>query len=82
MTAPAFPCSIMKIQINSEFSNFSVYQGWDNFRDQSVVCQDISKDPCFVNNITDISVRIGIFRNSMNSVKVPCFVNLHGSLHC
>ena len=41
-----------------------------------MVCQDISKVPCFVNNTTDISVLIGIFRNSVNSVKVPCFVNL------
>ena len=76
MTAPTFPCSIKKTQINPEFSNFSVYQGWDDFRDQSVVFQDISKVPCFVNNTTDISVLIGIFRNSVDSVKVPCFVNL------
>ena len=41
--------------------------------DQSMVCQDISKVLCFLNNTTDISVLIGIFRNS---VKVPCFVNL------
>ena len=66
----------MKTQINLEFSNFSVYQVWDDFRDQSVVCQGISKVPCFVNNTTDISVLIRIFRNYMNSVKVPCFVNL------
>ena len=73
MTAPMFPCFIKKTQINPEFSNFSVYQGLDNFCDLSVVCQDISKVLRFVNNTTDISVHIGIFRNS---VKVPCFVNL------
>ena len=73
VTEPTFPCFIKKTQINPEFSNFSVYQGWADFRDQSVVCQDISKLPCIVNNTTDISVLIGIFRNS---VKVPCFVNL------
>ena len=76
MTEPTFPCFIKKTQINPEFSNFSVYQGWADFRDQSVVCQDISKLPCFVNNTPDISVLIGIFRNSANSVKIPCFVNL------
>ena len=73
MTAPTFPCFIKKTQINPELSNFSVYQGWDDIRDQSVVYQDLSKVPCFVNNTTDISVHIGIF---CNSVKVPCFVNL------
>ena len=67
---------LKKTQINPEFSDFSVYQGWDDFRDRSVVCQDISKVPCFVNNTTDISVLIRIFHNSLNSVKVPCFVNL------
>ena len=42
VTAPTFePSFIKKTQINPEFSNFSVYQGWDDFRDQSVVCQDI-----------------------------------------
>ena len=76
MTAPTFPCFIKKTQINPEFSNFSVYQGWVDFCDQSVVCQDISKVPCFVSNTTDISVLTGIFRNS---VKVPCFVNLQRS---
>ena len=43
MTAPTFPCFIKKTQINPEFSIFSMYQGWDYFRDQSVVCQDTSK---------------------------------------
>ena len=38
----------------------------------------IIKVPCIVNNTTDISVLIGFFRNSVNSVKVPCFVNLPG----
>ena len=76
MTAPTFPCFIKKTQINPEFSNFSVYQGWDDFRDQSVVCQDIPKVQCFVNNTMDFSVVIGIFCNSVNSVKVPLFVNL------
>ena len=70
MTAPTFPCFIKKTQINPEFYNFSVFQGWDDFRDQSLVCQDISKFSCFVNNTTDIFVLIGIFRNSVNSVKV------------
>ena len=97
MTAPTFPRFIKNKQINPEFSNFSVYQGWDDFRDQSVVCQDISKFRAlltiprtfpylsefsviplsqfrvFVNNTTDISVLIGICRNSV--IKVPCFVN-------
>ena len=73
MTAPTFPCFIKKTQINPELSNFSVNQGWDDFRDHSVVCQDISKVPCFFNNTRDISVLIGIFRNSVNSVKVPVF---------
>ena len=77
MTAPTFPCFIKKTQINTECSNISVYQGWYDFRDQSVVCQDISKVPCFVNNNTDISVHMGIFCNSMNSMKVWCFVNLY-----
>ena len=76
MTARTFPCFIKKTQINPEFFNFSVYQGLDDFCDQSVVCQNISKVSCFLNNTTDISVLIGIFRNSVNSVKVPCFVNL------
>ena len=53
-----------------------MYPGWDDFCDQSEVCQDISKVPCFVNNTTDMSVLIGFFRNSVSSVKVPCFVNL------
>ena len=79
MTAPTFPYFIKKTQINQELSNFSVYQGWDDFRDQSVVCQDLSKVPCFVNNTTDISVHIGIF---LNSVKVPCFVNLQHTSAC
>ena len=73
MTAPRFLYFIKKTQINPDFSNFSMYHGWHDFRDQSVVCQDISKVPCFVKNTTDISVLIGIFRNS---VKVPCFVKL------
>ena len=76
MTAPTFPCFIKKTQINLEFFNFSVDQGWDDFRDLSMVCQDISTVLCFVNNTTDISVLTGIFRNSVNSMKVPCFVNL------
>ena len=60
MAAPSFPCFIKKTQINPEYFNFSVYQGWDNVCDQSVVCQDISKVPCFLNNTTDISVVMGI----------------------
>ena len=51
---------IKKTQINPEFFNFSVDQGWDYFRDQSLVCQDISAVSFFVNNTTDISVLITI----------------------
>ena len=81
MTASTFPCFIKKTQINPEFFNFSMYQGWDDFCDQSVVCQDISKVPCFLNSTTDISVLMGMFHNSLNSVKVPYFVNLHFVMH-
>ena len=73
MTALTFPCFIKKTQINPEFSNLAVYQGWDDFRDQSVFVKIYQK----FRILLTIHCHFLTYRHFRNSVTVPCFVNLH-----